>query len=264
MGWAERASKQEGAGHAPPPHRIMVCIPSLDHTVTAPILHLVETLTRDAPQAFSLRTICGHRSIGGARNRLVARFLESDAQTLWFIDNDTIPSMNTALLLQHVASDYDIWGGIYPLMARGSQPDDPLEITWTLYDEEGGHFVPAEPEGEEMREVGGLGTGCMLIKRRILEDAGLRLAPDRDGIPCLFRTTYNDDDSVAYSDDLDFCLRARRAGYRIWADPRVKWGHRKMGDVRDSFDLGASAFIAGYQHAIAEAKNKRRIITVNG
>ena len=59
---------------------------------------------------------------------------------------------------------------------------------------------------------GGLGTGCMFIRRRVLEDARLRLAPDYNGIPCVFRATYNADDSIAYSDDLHFCLRARRLG----------------------------------------------------
>jgi len=261
MGWASRAHGNGGAGHAPPT-KVLVCIPSLDHTVTAPILHLVSTLRGDAPDRFDIRTVCGHRTIGGARNRLVARFLQTDADVLWFIDADTVPSMNTSRLLTHLTSDLDIWGGIYPLMARASDEHAPVEITWTMYDEADGHFTPAEPEGDAIREVGGLGTGCMLIRRHVLEDKRLRLADDHEGIPCIFRTTYQVDDSVAYSDDLDFCLRARKAGYRVWADPVVKWGHRKMADVRDVFDLGAAAFSSGYQHNASEEAGKRRIIRV--
>lgn len=265
MGWAENA-KKTGAGHAPPP-KIVPCVPSLDHTVTVPILHLLATLLRDAPgQCHIPKTVCGHRSIGGARNRLVARFRESGdnpEDVLWFIDADVMPSENTARLLPHLADpSIDIWGGIYPLMARGSGKDDPLEITWTMYDEKDGHFTAAEPhDADGLQEVGGLGTGCMFIRRRVLMDKRLRRAPERDGIPCIFRTTYHEDDSVEYSDDLDFCLRARQAGYRIWADPQVMWGHRKMGDVRDSYNLGAAAFQAGYRHAHEEAKSKRRIVT---
>ena len=177
MGWAERVKREE-AGHAPSPHRVLPCIASLDHTVTVPIMHLFDTLAREMPDAFlPPKTVCGHRSIGGARNRLVARFLETDATVLWFIDADVIPSDNTSLLFPFLADDtLDIWGGVYPLMARGSGKDDPLEITWTMYDEADGHFTAAEPdEAQESQEVGGLGTGCMLIRRRVLEDERMRL-----------------------------------------------------------------------------------------
>jgi hypothetical protein len=267
VGWAERSKKNQGGGPRTAP-KVLICIPSVDHTVTVPIMHLIATLMRDAPTTFHLpKSLCGKRTIAEPRNRLLARFRETGdnpEDALWFIDADVIPSNNTARLFPHLADPaIDIWGGIYPLVARGSGETDPLDITWTMYDEKDGHFIPAEPdESKDLQEVGGLGTGCMFIRRRVLDDPALHLTEDFKGVPCVFQTTHHPDGSVNYSDDLDFCLRARKAGYRIWANPHVKWGHRKAGDVRDSFELGAAAFAAGYQHRQnEEERDKPRIVS---
>ena len=67
------------------------------------------------------------------------------------------------------------------------------------------------PEGE-LFEVDGAGMAAMLIRatvlKEIFETQKALFAP----IP-------------GYGEDVSFCLRARKAGFTIWCDSRVKVGH---------------------------------------
>ena len=153
------------------------------------------------------------------RNRLVAMALRNPSVTdLWFIDSDTIPSVNAMTLLDLKS---DLAAGVYKI------PDGREGEVWSAYEAVGDKYrkmpmLPAAPF-----EAGGAGTGAMIISRRVLADPHLRFGPDEDGIPCLFRTVRTPTGECIYTDDLDFCLRARKAGYTLTVDPRVLFGHVK-------------------------------------
>jgi GT2 family glycosyltransferase len=73
-------------------------------------------------------------------------------------------------------------------------------------------------------ECEGGGTGCMLVRRDVFEALGFPW----------FRWTelYDEERAIvrAATDDMDFCARARLAGFRVWAAP-VRCGHRKAVDL---------------------------------
>lgn len=72
----------------------------------------------------------------------------------------------------------------------------------------------------------------MVIKRHVLEDKRLWLAPEKvDGVVPMFRWPRAITGATLGTDDLDFCKRARALGYKITAAPGVQWGHFKEVDL---------------------------------
>ena len=75
------------------------------------------------------------------------------------------------------------------------------------------HLARVEDIPHAPFEVKGCGFACVLIETEILR-AVMMANQGRCFLPM-----------EAYGEDLAFCLRARRLGYHIWADPAVRPGH---------------------------------------
>jgi len=206
---------------------VFVGIPFIGHWLTAGIATFAEAcgyqnaLERDV--RFTFRPLAGSSVISFnveyMRNCLVGMARADPTVTdLMFIDSDTMPGPDAMNLL---TLDADIVAGVYPI------PDARFGQVWSVYEAVGEKYrhMPTLPTAPF--EAGGAGTGAMIIKRRVLDDPRLHFAPPVAGVPCVFRTPRHPDGSVEYTDDLDFCRRARAAGYRIVVDPRVQFGHVK-------------------------------------
>lgn len=76
------------------------------------------------------------------------------------------------------------------------------------------------PVTDEMCEPEWVGFACVLVRREVFKDIGLL-----------------DEDYFMYFEDIDFCIRARKAGWRILHDPRARVIHLEGGssDVVSSF-----------------------------
>lgn len=86
-------------------------------------------------------------------------------------------------LLDDTAGDYDWWRGVWkhPLLGK-----------------------PAPPGFDREREVAMANLSCLLVPLQAFREVGLL-----------------DDRFFLYCDDTDFVQRARRAGYRVWLNPRA-------------------------------------------
>ena len=216
---------------------VMVGIPFIGYWLTKGIAQFAFALGQsdagDSGVKFTFKPINGSSVISYnveyMRNRLVKAALDDPTVTdLWFIDSDVMPSPNSMDLL---AVDADICGGIYPIpnkpLAREGSPP-----VWSVYHRMDNVFAPADlPDEPTLMEAGALGTGAMIIRRKVLEDESLRFAEDDQGLPCLFRTPRSNSGACLATDDLDFCRRAVDRGYKIIAHTGVRWGHIKTYDV---------------------------------
>jgi len=152
--------------------------------------------------------------ISHARNRIAREFLaaEQHFDYLLMIDSDVAPSRNP---LDLVEDDLDVAGYIYPIWKADQEPGH--EVMWCV--EPLGELVV----GQGLVEVAAIGTGCVMIARRVLEHPAMR-AP--------FTERFDEDGLLQRGEDLAFCDRARAAGFRVWADLGAKCSHQKLIDLR--------------------------------
>jgi GT2 family glycosyltransferase len=148
---------------------------------------------------------------GGGNNRGIQEALARGADYTLLLNNDTIvaPSMLSELM-QAMRSDaqFDIAG---PVIYYTDRPDDVwfagIRFKAKLYVVQRGLHLkhPLQPM-EEVDFVSGCG---MLVSREVWETVGL-FAPE----------------FFMYYEDLDFCLRARQAGFRLATATRAEMWHR--------------------------------------
>lgn len=201
---------------ATPTHRGIQHPPFLDaleETVELCKAHGIET-------TFTLITGCCYVQVG--RNDLVHRFLESDADVLFFLDDDlSWPAQAVIDLLQ---TPDDIITGAYPLK-DGSDTYPVL-----LYTDE--HDVPVQRTDGCVR-VAGAPTGFMKITRQALEKLiaaypGQQFVEYKDGVEA--RTMYDlfpqgVRDRRWVGEDYAFCRLWTDLGGEIWVKPDIDFKH---------------------------------------
>jgi len=185
-----------------------------------------EYVDRVLPQLFNTKDVKItleelHRTydhpISSNRNRITQRFLATDNDFLLMIDNDVIPLSNPA---EMVFADKDIIG--FPAKVRQNFS----ALNWTAYMENpkalsrGDSVVPVDLDGVddlvELLEVDAVGTGCILIKRKVLES-----------LKAPFHCIYDQDGILIYGTDFAFCKKAKREGFKVYSAPQRYCEHIK-------------------------------------
>lgn len=184
-----------------------------------------------------------------ARNYLVDAFLRSDCTHLLFIDSDiTFSAMDIMALL---SLDKDIigapypkktiaWERIYGAVKHGFADGDPNKLRDFVGDYV---FNPTkdttELQLEQPQTVMEIGTGCMLVSRRVFEkfaeafpERSYRPDHDRSSdfngsreIHAYFDCVIDPDTKRYLSEDYMFCQWARKIGFEIWLCPWMKLEH---------------------------------------
>jgi hypothetical protein len=140
-----------------------------------------------------------------ARNALVMAAREYKATHIWFVDADMVVPPNALSSL--LSRDVDIVGGYYHNTRNGTAPCS------FMYDESGKlqNFIP---KSAGLIEVAGTGTGCMLIRISVfdaMEKPYFNYDPDEHG--------------ELMSEDVVFCRKAAKSGFKIYCDAEVRLGH---------------------------------------
>jgi len=145
--------------------------------------------------------------IDTARNTLVEKVLLDKSIThLLMIDDDM--TFESDMLVRMLEHDVDIIGAL-----AFKRTDDFRPCVYNLKEGTNDHFsiLPTT-----FQEVDVVGTGGMLIKRHVLE---------KIEVPH-FETWYaKDGTGKHWSVDFDFCMKAKKAGFKIHVDPTIKMGH---------------------------------------
>jgi SAM-dependent methyltransferase len=164
------------------------------------------------------------------RNQIVKNFLECSAvpDFLLFIDSDNPPFYNPLPLVEKdkdiIACPTPIW---YNKIAQGGVGAMP--IIWNCFD-----YLPSRQGWREhaprggFQEIDSAGTGCLLIKRRVLENPDMRPP---------FRRGWDEYGIAKVGSDMLFCQRAKNLGFEVWADYDYPCMHFKSRDLVEIFQL---------------------------
>jgi hypothetical protein len=155
------------------PNKLFVAIPCYGQMPTPTVQSLLD-FQANPPCPIEIKIRSGCADIGLVRDQLTSDFLESDCTHLLFIDADMVfTSDNAARLLRH---NVDIVGGFYPKKRQG-------DIVWVLNTK----ADKINPLGTGLQEVRNIGTGFLLIARRvferIIELRGKDIAYETDSTP---------------------------------------------------------------------------------
>lgn len=181
-------------------------------------------------------------SLAGKRNKIVQAFLEdTDADWLLFIDDDQEfqPNLVERMVNSADPDERPIVSAL--IMAERSNSKLPIGPACTIMHD--GHFVipPFIPKEKHWR-VATVGTGCLLIHRRVLEDVGRRNKDD--AFPWFKHAQHNvDGKPEEMSEDYVFSLRCVEAGYPLYVDTTIEAGHVKK-RVLTSHDFYAQPGVA--------------------
>ena len=155
----------------------------------------------------------------GGNNLAIQHALKSDADWLLLINNDTCvaPDFFTQLAAAHGANPH--WSMMAPLILYDPEvPGNPANTIWSL----GDRLLPGTlitrglwrnqtvpPDLPTFIDVDFLNACALLIHRTVFEKIGL------------FDTSY-----FMYAEDVDFCWRARRAGFKMGCATQARMWHK--------------------------------------
>lgn len=141
-------------------------------------------------------------------NKITAEFLvDKEADFLLVISDDQAPQAFNPL--DYVDCDKDILGWPTP-SCRVSAPNP---IPW----------FPCEPQpGKGLVKSEVVGGGVMLIARRVFEHPAMKMP---------WKFVYDDDGLFKQSEDFNFCIRAREAGFTVWCDLEHYSLHWKVAEM---------------------------------
>jgi len=181
-----------------------------DHDIT-PIIS-----TAGGSNVVQVRERCLRPMKHGSKRPREPFFGEIEYDYIMWIDSDIMFTPKDFESL--VKRDVDIVSGIYKMDSdryAGMPKIEPQE-------ESSRYFTDSDFRGSDLIEAYWVGMGFMLVKKGVFEKIE----------PPWFLSTIMDcawkKDSLV-SEDIFFCLRAAESGFKIWADPKVRVGHQKLG-----------------------------------
>jgi hypothetical protein len=136
---------------------------------------------------------------------LVKTAIEHDSQFILFIDSDMVyPQQSLMRLLSRACNkDVSIVGG---LATKRRPPFEQCIMNW-----DGKNWVYADvPDVPGLYEVDGIGLAFTLIKTEVFK---------------ALKKPYFYMDDKGLREDLNFCLDAKKAGYKIFVDTSIYLGH---------------------------------------
>lgn len=160
-----------------------------------------------------------------ARNAYVKQFLDSGCDVLWFLDSDIVPSER---LLELLTIHYDKWklaGAPYPVWMSQAGYDGP-QITYTVYktSSDGKGLSPASIPEQGLDFVEGIATGCIFIKREVIEKL------KEPYFEFKYHPTTRE---ITEGEDLGFCMKVKELGYKFFIDYSMVCHHFKKVSLLD-------------------------------
>ena len=210
---------------------ILIGMPSYSGLIPSIMVQSLLQLHKPLPCGFM---IIERQRIDKARNAMVMEALNNGVEYLFFVDDDNpIPPDTLEKMLE---DDKDIV--IAPILARNpvGEGNYPLCAFYKKEVKADGKKLNLYENVKKLKGKGPLhkvdagGTGCMLIKRRVLE----RLFEKHNGSVFEFgeiefkkpiMVDGKEYKKRTMSEDCEFCERAVNEGFEIWLDDRIRPYH---------------------------------------
>lgn len=171
--------------------------------------------------------LSGDSYVDRARNTICAKFLESDATDLLFIDSDE--AWEALGILRVLQAKYEVVGGSYPVKNNWNQ--------WgaVIKRRDGVPLGEMQEDGGALLEAHVLPAGFMRIKRSALEkmrasypnhryfDASADPANPNREYHAFFECSIQH--GKRYGEDHTFCNRWKEIGGQLWVEPRIGFEH---------------------------------------
>lgn len=229
--------------------KVLVLVPTVSHDISASLagfLSHLQVLNRTQGRyLFGHKIINGRSPVEFARNELSGVFLASDYDVAWFIDADAVPLEQTVNVLE---VDADIVSGrMHSFQHRVGSDSARLHTCVFRRDAKGDLHAAMPGEGAEIESMDAAGTGCLVIKRAVLEDPRMRVGHvDGDDVPAIFRTVRAANGRQITGEDVDFTSRAVGLGYSL----KVHWG-APCGHIKE---LNLDQIVEGVLVALTDQK----------
>jgi len=187
--------------------KTLIAVPCMD-MVSAPFAQSLATLHKDGDcwVSFNVGSL-----IYDSRNTLVKQAIALGADyIMWFDCDMKIPPDAMDKMLKHMEDGKDIVTGLY--FRRQPHYNPVLFKTLEEVDGKCKHSNYDDYPKDSVFEVEGCGFGCVMTRVSIFDDIALQEGN-------WFEPLCN------AGEDIAFCLRAKRCGYKIWCDSSIKLGH---------------------------------------
>lgn len=197
-----------------------------DQTIEARTVHCLLSMRRYTEGLDEIIMVEG--SVGSfdvGRNKIVSHFLDkTDSEWLLTVDSDMYWTSEEMTKLLGYANGYDVVSGCYMVN------DKPPRLC-AVRRRESGHMTTVaweELPDVGLMEVDGVGGGCMLIPRSVVEDISHMFGEDtaNRGGPW-YRQSAVGASGHMLEPDHAFCQRVQQVGRRVYVAPDVFFGHIK-------------------------------------
>lgn len=235
------------------PKHVMVAIPAYGGVIhTSCVDGILSILGPAAAENIKISFLItnGDSLVTRARNNIVAEFLKSECTHLFFLDSDI--GFTPTAFLRLVKSGYDLCGTAYP--KKEIDWKKILEIAKNCKDEydlrmQAANYVlnfrdpsKVQIDGKGFVEAQDIGTGFMLISRKVFEDMKKAYPELRHGAPvdssgksdsagefyAFFDTEIEKETGSYLSEDWFFCRQWQRLGGKVWLDVTQPLSHTGM------------------------------------
>jgi len=186
------------------PKKLLIAIPTARYIEPETFKSIYEQVTPGGV-SMDFQFFYGY-NVDQVRNLIADYAIRNGYDYLMCVDHDIAFAPST--IAQLVAHNKDIVGGIY----RQRRPSQVLEVFNMAYQPY--YSTKVFPE-KGLFEVGALGLGCTLIKVDVLRKIGY---PQFD-----YHRAIKIEDTL--SEDVDFCKKAREAGYQVFIDTGIHCDH---------------------------------------
>jgi GT2 family glycosyltransferase len=178
---------------------------------------LISIYNMDVPSGIEteLKSFYGYL-IDDVRNKIVKYAIDNTFDGILFVDSDITLPKNT--LTRFISESKDIVSGLY--IRKISSGEKIIEL---FLKNEKAHVdgkvvrnvLPEDFKNNKTFEVDACGFGCVLIRTSVFLKIGYPY----------FKYQFNENPLLNTSEDIDFCIKAKYRGFRVYAATDLLLGH---------------------------------------